>query len=182
MERIPKKVLASLYTWKSIAEIADLYSVDELEIKALIKKYKIGPASKTQGRVDKAEKIFKESQEHVTEDDLKDCVKSAGDKIKEMEGNVPNALAEGWENLKLLFGMLSDYWNNGYPLPWGAVAAIVSALLYFVSPIDVIPDFIPFIGYIDDAAVIALCIAWLHEEIEDYKKWLKKKSGNEHEQ
>ena len=39
---------------------------------------------------------------------------------------------------------------NYKKIPFGTIAAVVASLLYFVSPIDVIPDFIPVIGYIDD--------------------------------
>jgi uncharacterized membrane protein YkvA (DUF1232 family) len=38
-------------------------------------------------------------------------------------------------------------------------ALVVGALAYFVMPIDGIPDFLPFIGFSDDAAVIAATIA-----------------------
>ncbi len=40
--------------------------------------------------------------------------------------------------------------------PWGAIASIVLALLYDASPIDVIPDVIPLLGWLDDAAVSTL--------------------------
>lgn len=36
---------------------------------------------------------------------------------------------------------------------------IIVDLLYVLSPLDLIPDFIPIIGYIDDAMVVAACLA-----------------------
>ncbi len=58
-------------------------------------------------------------------------------------------------------------------IPFGSIAAIVGALIYFVSPIDVIPDFIPGLGHIDDAAVIAVCWKMAYRDIEKYIKWRK---------
>jgi len=46
--------------------------------------------------------------------------------------------------------------------PWGAIFSVVTALLYGASPIDLIPDVIPFIGWIDDAIIVPLLLllAW----------------------
>ena len=55
-------------------------------------------------------------------------------------------------------------------LPVGTIAAIVGTLLYVLSPVDLIPDFIPGIGYLDDAAVLALCLNFTRFDVEEYKK------------
>ena len=46
------------------------------------------------------------------------------------------------------------------PLP--VKAAIIAALVYFVAPFDLTPDFIPVIGWLDDATVIATTLAAIH--------------------
>ena len=53
--------------------------------------------------------------------------------------------------------------------PTAAKGVAIGALLYFVLPIDVIPDFIPVIGYADDAAVIAAAVAYLSKELAAYR-------------
>ncbi|PNW26941.1 DUF1232 domain-containing protein [Formosa algae] len=68
--------------------------------------------------------------------------------------------------------MTRDYFKGDYTaVPWYIIAAVGSALLYVLSPIDTIPDIIPIVGYVDDAAVMALCLKFVHIEIDEYKKW-----------
>jgi uncharacterized membrane protein YkvA (DUF1232 family) len=60
--------------------------------------------------------------------------------------------------------MMSDvyalYLARGDPrIPWYAKAIIVLTVIYAFSPIDLIPDFIPFLGYLDDLIIIPLGIA-----------------------
>lgn len=78
-------------------------------------------------------------------------------------------------DLKFMFSMIQDYWNGDYrQVPWMTVAAIVAALIYVISPVDLIPDFIPGVGLIDDAAVVAACLNLVQSDFEAYKTW---KSG-----
>ncbi|MBS4027084.1 MAG: DUF1232 domain-containing protein [Ignavibacteriales bacterium] len=51
---------------------------------------------------------------------------------------------------------------------WARKAIAVGALTYLISPVDAIPDVIPFIGYTDDAAIIAAAVNYLWYELEDY--------------
>ncbi len=48
---------------------------------------------------------------------------------------------------------------------------MLGALIYFVSPVDLIPDMIPGVGYVDDAAVIAFALTMVGDDLEDYKNW-----------
>lgn len=57
--------------------------------------------------------------------------------------------------------------------PYGSLIAIVSALLYFLSPFDIIPDFLPLVGYVDDAAVIKFCLAMAEKDMDAYNQWRK---------
>jgi uncharacterized membrane protein YkvA (DUF1232 family) len=49
--------------------------------------------------------------------------------------------------------------RNDPRIPWYAKAIIVLTVLYALSPIDIIPDFIPFFGYLDDLIIISLGLA-----------------------
>lgn len=43
-------------------------------------------------------------------------------------------------------------------LPRGAKIALAAAVVYLMSPIDLIPDFVPFLGYVDDALLAAVVL------------------------
>ncbi len=57
------------------------------------------------------------------------------------------------------------------------MAAIVAALLYVLSPVDLIPDAIPIIGMVDDALVVAACLKLVKQDLADFEAWrIAKKS------
>ena len=63
-------------------------------------------------------------------------------------------------------------YNKKYTeVPIGSIMAIISALTYFISPVDMIPDAVPGLGYMDDAAVITACLALVHSDLAEYQKW-----------
>lgn len=57
------------------------------------------------------------------------------------------------------------------PKAWVMPVVIIGALFYAVWPIDLIPDPIPIIGWLDDLAVVLLAIAKVKSEMDKRKKW-----------
>ncbi len=62
--------------------------------------------------------------------------------------------------------------------PWKSIILITAALIYFVSPIDAIADFLPFIGFVDDAAVISVLFASISKDVEKFIAWEATKSAS----
>lgn len=58
-------------------------------------------------------------------------------------------------------------------VPYGTIVAVVSALGYFLSPIDIIPDGLPGVGHVDDAVVITVCLACVKTDLEFFDEWRK---------
>ena len=84
------------------------------------------------------------------------------------------------EYMLLIFPMLKDTFSGNYKeLPKGSIAAIICTLLYVLLPIDLIPDIIPVFGVLDDAVILSLCIKFVSNDIEKYKKFRENKSDLE---
>ena len=49
------------------------------------------------------------------------------------------------------------------------IGIVAGALLYFVAPLDLLPDLLPAVGFIDDFAVIAFTVNVVQKEIEDFR-------------
>ncbi|MFO7445218.1 MAG: YkvA family protein [Ignavibacteriaceae bacterium] len=62
---------------------------------------------------------------------------------------------------------LVNYMRDPF-VSWHRKAIVVTALIYFISPIDTIPDIAPFIGYLDDLGVIAALMKYLGSELTPY--------------
>lgn len=106
----------------------------------------------------------------ITNDDMDNLFENE-DVIHERLSNL-NSLGKYSELGKIMLSMIKDIKNGEYPeTPWFTIATIALCLLYLINPLDVIPDFIPGLGYIDDVAVFSICIAWIETDLHDYLDW-----------
>jgi len=87
-------------------------------------------------------------------------------KIQELEHSKSNSIRELLQHVRLAFSMLRD---SSYTLSWKTKALLIAGLLYFLLPSDLTPDFIPLIGYIDDAAVMTAIFKRIAHEVKHYK-------------
>jgi|LGVE01.1.fsa_nt_gb uncharacterized membrane protein YkvA (DUF1232 family) len=76
--------------------------------------------------------------------------------------------AKWYDDFVLLYNMVTD---KKFKINKTAYIAIAGALAYVVLPIDVIPDFIPGVGFIDDVFVVGIVMKSISDEIERYKSY-----------
>ncbi len=81
-------------------------------------------------------------------------------------------IKEIWHKLKLIIALARDWSKGRYrEVSKGNMILILAGIIYFVSPLDIIPDFIVGLGFLDDAAILTFVINRLDKEIEKYREW-----------
>lgn len=130
----------------------------------------------------------------MTEEEEKSAVKGYEQKaeailkdesrVNAIIGNVTAKIIEVTQNsqtldgfigrLKVISRMVRAYVGGRYTeVPWRSVVLMMAGLLYFLAPIDLIPDFIPALGLVDDISVIAFIYRSLGRDVENFLRWEK---------
>jgi uncharacterized membrane protein YkvA (DUF1232 family) len=79
---------------------------------------------------------------------------------------------EAWPYLLAMLRLARDYQRGEYRhVPRSQLLTVVAAIIYFVSPFDVIPDWLPVLGHIDDAFVIGLALKSVRAELDTFMAW-----------
>lgn len=113
----------------------------------------------------KAEKTLKD------ENRVKTLLNNVTEKLQDAAKN-NEKLQSFFRGLKVMSRMVRAFISGRYrEVPWKSIVVLVAGLLYFVTPIDMIPDFIPALGLLDDAAMVAFIFRILNEDIEAFLAW-----------
>lgn len=81
-------------------------------------------------------------------------------------------LSNVWEDLNTVVRLAKAWKSGSYSqVPQKSLVAIVAAILYLVNPLDVIPDFIPGVGYLDDAAILTWVLEMIADDLEGFRQW-----------
>ncbi len=133
-----------------------------------LNKEQINKLDKTlEDSIHKAEELIKDK--HKTEETIDEAIKKVN-KVEE-EKRIFDKI---WDELPFMFSMAKDWITGKYKdVSFTTMITILGGIIYFLSPIDIIPDFIPIIGYLDDLYILSTVIDRVKEEIEKYKLWKK---------
>lgn len=117
-----------------------------------------------------AEEYVKEGAEEVTPKDI-DTVVAKSEEIKKKfsaRGPLKRFIADA----KLLIALVKDWRTGKYRhVMYGTIAAVVFGLIYVFNPFDIVPDVLPIIGAVDDAAVIGACLMLVERDLNKYRAW-----------
>jgi uncharacterized membrane protein YkvA (DUF1232 family) len=98
--------------------------------------------------------------------------KLAGD-AREKINHIPRGpFAETWPYLMAMIRLIRAFHQLEYrDIPAQNLHVIVAAIIYFVSPFDVIPDSVPILGNIDDAFVVRLAMKSVSADLDAFMAW-----------
>ena len=92
--------------------------------------------------------------------------------IKSRSGALAGSHPRLAARVRLLADLVLDYSRKRYrKVSIRVVRAATYALLYFLSPDDVVPDPIPLVGFGDDEAILGLVFYFAEEDLRDYSSW-----------
>lgn len=93
------------------------------------------------------------------------------DAYAHLEANA-SALTVVWDDLQAALRLLLAWVQRSYRKVSGAsILVLVAALIYFVTPVDVIPDTLGAIGFVDDIAVIETAVETVRTELDRFREW-----------
>lgn len=76
------------------------------------------------------------------------------------------------EALETAIRLLRAYAKGSYrQIPHRSLLALTAGLMYFVSPLDAIPDFLVTFGFIDDLAVLTLVLRQIEHDLSTFRSW-----------
>ena len=115
-------------------------------------------------------KFLVEGAKKITDADIKNIMSKENELLKKFEPDGP--LGRFSEDFMTMNSLVKDFYEKKYTaISRRAISIIVYALSYVLNPIDLIPDPIPEIGYLDDLAVMAVCLAHVRKDIDKYQAW-----------
>jgi uncharacterized membrane protein YkvA (DUF1232 family) len=115
------------------------------------------------------EKAKSKAEEYIkSPDKLGKLVTDATEKANRKNG----PLKEVWISLMACFRLIKAYSNGSYKkIPWQSLFMIVASVVYFVMPVDLIPDFLAGFGLLDDAALLSWTIRTFAADIDAFIQW-----------
>ncbi|MGN1402202.1 MAG: YkvA family protein [Bacillus sp. (in: firmicutes)] len=126
-------------------------------------------SEKEKGFFQKASSLFQRQADNMIEDKSKTThlVDQASKKADENKSSMKGV----WEEFQLFLKMMKNSLKGKYKIPYKTISLLILGLLYFVNPIDIIPDFLTIIGLADDVAVLAFIAKNIRKDIEKYHEW-----------
>jgi uncharacterized membrane protein YkvA (DUF1232 family) len=98
-------------------------------------------------------------------------LETSKEKIRNLELG-ENELKGVLSYIKTFIRMLRAFKSGQYQdIPWVTILMIASALIYFVTPLDLIPDFIPITGFVDDFSLIMAIFNRFRDDVLAFQAW-----------
>jgi len=121
--------------------------------------------------LDQAKALFGKQVEGLAQKEgkVKELIAGVKQKLVDFGGNP--RVKKLVEPISIFIRMLKAHFSGVKKLSSSTLGLVVLALVYFLSPIDIIPDFLGVFGFADDLSVILAVFAKLKDEVEEFLDW-----------
>ena len=100
--------------------------------------------------------------------------------VRKLSGTASMRIDRVREELILCIALVRSWMHGEYDgVSRQTIVAVTAALLYFVVPLDVIPDFLIGVGFIDDASVVGYVMTMLAAEMDTFRRWQEREVERE---
>ncbi|XOV93865.1 MAG: YkvA family protein [Bacteroidota bacterium] len=117
-------------------------------------------------------RIFEKSKKFINNNEkVKSLLNSAKEKMQVIKDDTEerNVFIS---KLRLVMRMIQSHINGTYSsFSTRSILLLIFSLVYFITPIDLIPDFIPALGFTDDISVLYFVLQSIAGDIENYQEW-----------
>ena len=97
--------------------------------------------------------------------------------MNKAKANRIGPIDEIWSKLQIVFSLLKDWISGEYKqIPMGSLMILVVGLIYFITPIDILPDLIPG-GFVDDVVIFGFLFKQISADIDAYRSWKEEKAA-----
>jgi uncharacterized membrane protein YkvA (DUF1232 family) len=131
--------------------------------------------NKTVDFFSKAKLLYQEKANNIAGEDgkLKKLLVQVRERLDTVSHNpkVQTAL----EPITVFKRMIQAHRSGEFKVSKKTLGLIVLGLVYFVTPLDIIPDFLPLIGFADDLSVLIAIYNSIKHEVEEFRSWEKGK-------
>lgn len=151
-----------------LSDLKDKINVDKIKDNIPVDKIKEVIKNAGEKAKKELEKRYNQAKEILDDDEKVDSfLENTENKLK----TVPK-LGDKLSMIPMLMMLVKDYVKKYYTeFPLGTMLAIVAALIYFLSPADLVSDIVPILGFVDDAAILGKCLDFAKDDLKKYNKW-----------
>jgi uncharacterized membrane protein YkvA (DUF1232 family) len=116
------------------------------------------------------EEFVKEGAQDIQPKDIEKVDEKSEDIQKKFSARGP--LKRFIVDARVLRALIKDWRTGKYRQAlYGTIAAVAFTLLYVFNPFDLVPDFLPFLGVLDDATVMGALLMLVERDLNKYRNW-----------
>ena len=127
--------------------------------------------SKASEMIEKAKALFGKQVDAIVRQEQKvvELVQNVGAKLSKLAKNPK--VKKLTEPIHIFIRMIRAHFTGEHKMSLSTLGLVVLAMVYFLSPIDLIPDFLGFFGFADDLSVVLAVYAKVKDEVEVFLEW-----------